>query len=170
MAKLRYGSANDPLLKDFEWEGTPQELLEIYDGLKERLGNTLQVENSIPRQYNLPQKPIIRPANRMRSDYSELAKKMPSVEQLMVYILGKPKFEHDIIDVGMKFFGKPIKSREYGRLYRHLRSRLDEARKRIEASEHGAFERKPTPNRNLPAYTFKKISATSLDMSLQKTS
>lgn len=155
MAKVRYNSAKDPILGHFEWEGTPQELLEIYDGLKQRLGNAIQTRNNVPRRYNLSQKPI-------PSDYSELAQKMPSVEQLRTYILGKPKFEHDIVNVAKRFFGKPVKSREYGRLYRQLRNRLETARKQIEAFEGGAFEQKSTPTRNLKAYTFRRVKATPL--------
>lgn len=165
MAKLRCNSVNDPILNNLEWIGTPQELLDIYDGLKQRLGNNLQIQSNIPEAFE--------PKNMrhfLQNDTQELSKKMPTVDQLAVYILGKPRFQHDIVDVSMKFFGKQLKSREYGRLYRQLRIRLDDARKRIEALQRGAFERRPTPDRNLPEYIFKKVNATPLDTTLQKTS
>lgn len=178
MAKLRCNSTNDSVLNQLEWEGTPQELLAIYDGLKERLGNALRKEDIVPHQYDPRPKSITEPRLRsitelvfgLPNDYSELAKKMPSVDQLIEYILGKPRFEHDIVDIGKKFFGKQVNSRQYEKLYRELRTKLEFARKSIEASQGGAFERKPTPSRNLPAYTFKKINATSLDISSQKIS
>lgn len=171
MAKLRCNSVNDPILNQLEWEGTPQELLTIYDGLRQRFGNTLQIGNIISRHYDISPKSTDRSTHIMfQSDYPELAKKMPTVEQLILYILGKPRFEHDIVDIGKKFFDRQINSRKYKKLYRELRTKLELARKSIEASQGGAFERKPTPNRNLPSYTFKKINATSLDTSLQKAS
>lgn len=166
MAKLRCDSING----HFEWEGTPQELLEIYDGLKQRLGNTIQIENSVPRQYD-PTPPFVRHAHVLpHCDYSELAKKMPTVAQLTAYILSKPKFEHDIADVGLQFFGRQIKSREYGKLYRELRAKLDMARKAIEVSQHGAFDRRSTHPRNLQVYTFRSVSAMPLGIQPEKTS
>jgi len=169
MAKLRYDSINDPILGHFEWEGTPQELLSVYDGLKQRLGNTLQIGNSVPRQYDPTPRPIIRHAHPvLQCDYSELVKKMPTVSQLVTYILSKPKFEHDIADVGLQFFGRQIKSREYGKLYRALRAKLDMARKAIEASQHGAFERRSTHPRNLQVYTFRSVSVMPLSIQPEK--
>ncbi len=177
MAKMRYDSVSDPILGHFEWEGTPQELLVIYDGLKQRFGNTLQIGNSVPRQYDPTPKYIVAkgpmvlkaPAI-LKSDYSELAELMPTVEQLIAYILSKPKFEHDIVDVGMKFFHKPLKSRKYGRLYRQLKAKLENARKQIEATQRGAFERRSTPARNLQIYTFKPIISIFLGQPSQKAS
>lgn len=154
MAKLRVYSKEDPMLGYSEWIGTPQELLEIYDGLKQRLGDTLQTQP--------PQKATIQLPNRMPSDYSEMTEKMPTVKQLITYILEKPRFEHDIVDVGKKFFGKPVKSREYGRLYRQLKARLETARKEIEAIQRGAFERRSTHPRNLKVYTFRRVNAVPL--------
>lgn len=164
MAKLRCNSVNDPILNNLEWVGTPQELLDIYDGLKQRLGNNVQIKTGFSETFDpkfIPQ---------AQSDMQELSKKMPTVDQLAFYILGKPNFEHDIVDVSKRFFGKQINSRQYGKLYRELRTKLETARKSIEASKRGAFERKPTPYRNLPKYTFKKVNATPLDTTLQKTS
>jgi hypothetical protein len=159
MAKLR----QDPKTGCFEWEGTPQELLSIYDELKQRLGNTIQIGNTIPHKYDIPPKHIA-----LQCDYSELAQKMPNTGQLVTYILSKPKFEHDIIDVELKFFGKQIKSREHGRLYRELRAKLESARKMIETSQHGAFERRTTRPRNLQVYTFRSVNATPLGIQPEK--
>ncbi|MCJ7635371.1 hypothetical protein MUP77_23655 [Candidatus Bathyarchaeota archaeon] len=164
MAKLRCDSASEPVLGHFEWEGTPQELLAIYDGLKQRLGDTIQIGNNVPRQYDIPRHTTL------HCDYPELAKKMPTVGQLVNYILSKPKFEHDIADVGLQFFGRQVKSREYGKLYRGLRAKLDMARKAIEVSQHGAFERRSTRPRNLQVYTFRSVSATPLGIQPEKTS
>jgi len=164
MAKLRYDSVNNPTLRDFVWEGTPEELLSIYDGLKQRLGNTIQIENNIPRKYDVAPIHNIK----LRCDYTELAKKMPTIDQLAIYILSKPKFEHDIVDVATNFFGKQIKSREYGRLYRQLRTRLENARKLIEVNQHGAFERRTTHPRNLQRYTFRPVNAMPLGTQEEK--
>jgi hypothetical protein len=171
MAKLRFDSVNEPMLKNSEWEGTPQELLSIYDGLKQRFGNTTQIGNNVPRQYDPTPLTFVRHAHAPPyCDYPELAKKIPTVEQLESYILSKPKFEHDIIDVARKFFGKPIKSREYGKLYRELSAKLDKARKLIEASEHGAFERRSTRPRNLQVYAFRPVSATPIGLQTEQKS
>jgi hypothetical protein len=166
MAKLRF----DLNTGNAEWEGTPQELLEIYDALKQRDEPKHQVIISVPQvDDKIPIPDSIRMQITKVSDEQELSKRMPTKEQLMFYILGKQKFEHDIVEVEKKFFGKQINSRKYGKLYRELRTRLEAARKSIEASNSGAFERKPTPYRNLPSYTFKKINATPIDTTLQKT-
>ena len=171
MAKLRYVSANDSILRNFEWEGEPQELLAIYDGLKKRLGNSLQIDNTIPHKYD-PQPKSVSGHLSFRSvvpqDYSEISKKMPTLDQLTEYILTKQKFEHDIIDVGLKFFNKPIRSRQYGRLYRELRAKLENARRSIEASQHGAFERRSARPRNLQVYTFRPVNATPLGLQPEK--
>jgi hypothetical protein len=161
MAKMRF----DPSTGNAEWEGTPQELLLIYESLKQRFGNTPRIENPTSPQRD-PVPKHIPPY----CDYAELAKKMPTIEQLMTYILSKPRFEHDILDVGVKFFGKPIKSRQYGKLYRELRTKLELVRKAIEVSQRGAFEQRPAPNRNLRIYTFKQVNATPLGLAPQKTS
>jgi hypothetical protein len=167
MAKLRF----DPVTGKSEWEGTPQELLAVYDELKKRLGNTIQTENNEQSQSELRFRFI---PNHLKftppCDYSELVQKMPTIDQLVRYILGKPKFEHDIVDISMKFFGKQIKSREYGKLYRQLRIRLENARKQIEVHEHGAFERRSGRPRNLKIYTFKRINAMPLGIQPEKTS
>lgn len=165
MAKLRCDSVLEPILGHLEWEGSPQELLSVYDGLKQRLGNTLQIGNNIPQEYDPTPKHIV-----LHCDYSELAKKMPTVDQLIEYILTKPKFEHDIADIGVRFFGKQVRSREYGKLYRQLRAKLEIARRRIEADQHGAFERRTTRPRNLHVYAFRSVNAPLLGIQPQKTS
>jgi hypothetical protein len=171
MAKLRCNSINDPLLRHLEFEGTPQELLTIYDGLKQRQGNTLQIGNNVEHQFDPTPKSIVRhPHIILNSECSELTKKMPMLDQLVIYILGKPKFEHDIIDVEMQFFGKQIKSRQYGRLYRELRAKLENARKTIESSQHGAFERRSTHPRNLQRYSFKPMNSVLFEPQPQKPS
>jgi len=162
MAKLR----QDPKTGCFEWEGTPQELLSIYAELKQHIEKTVQIMDTIPHKFD-PPIPIHTSLN---TEYQQLSKKMPTVDQLMIYILSKPKFEHDIVDVGLKFFGKPIKSRKYGKLYRELRAKLENARKQIEVGQHGAFERKSTHPRNLQRYTFRSVSATPLGIQPEKTS
>jgi hypothetical protein len=164
MAKLRCNSVNDPILNQIEWEGTPQELLSIYDGLKQRLGNTIQLSSPITIKYDVTRRPTI---GQLRTqvrivppdDYADLAQKMPTVDQLMLYILGKPKFQHDIVDIELNFFKKQINSRKYGRLYRELRNKLEMARKNIESTQHGAFERRSTRPRNLQVYTFRQMSS-----------
>jgi hypothetical protein len=161
MARMRY----DPKTGNFEWEGTAQELLEIYDGLKQRSSNTLQIGNSIPRRYDIPRKLVTSKIRLLPSDYDELEKKMPTVEELVAYVLSKPKYEHDIVDIGKKFFGKQINSRKYGKLYRDLSANLDRARKSIEATQRGAFEQRPAPNRNLRIFSFKQVNATLLGTS-----
>lgn len=163
LAKMRF----NPNTGNFEWEGTKEEVLEIYDEIKKREQNNApqindNVSVSIPASIKLHFE--------QRHDMENLSKRMPSVEQLMFYILGKSKFEHDIVEIEKKFFDKQINSRKYGKLYRELRTRLETARKSIEVSNSGAFVRKSTPYRNLPAYTFKKINATPIDTTLEKTS
>jgi hypothetical protein len=156
MAKMRYDSANNA----FEFEGTPQELLSVYDGLKQR--KTLS-DKEIKRVHER----ILTQATR-QAEHVELESKMPTSEQLVSYILSKPKFEHDIVEVGIKFFGKAIKSRKYGKLYRELRDKLEKTRKLIEADQHGAFERRSGRPRNLQVYTFRSVSATPLEIQAQR--
>jgi hypothetical protein len=167
MAKMRCDSVKDAILNSIEWTGTPQELLAIYDGLKERLSNNVQIKTGISEKFEprfVPQ------FFQSQSDIQELSKKMPSVDQLITYIFEKPRFEHDIVEVEKKFFDKQLNTRIYPKLYRELRAKLDVARKSIEESQRGAFERKPTRHRNLPFYTFKKVNATPIDTTLQKPS
>ena len=165
MAKLR----QDPKTGCFEFEGTPQELLSIYDELKQRKEKTIQIADTVPHKFDPPG--TIPPAPSLRLLECELLKiNMPTVDQLTTYILSKPKFEHDILDVETHFFKKQIKSRKYGRLYRELRTKLENARKSIEVSKHGAFERRSSRPRNLQVYTFKPINSVWLGEPSQKTS
>jgi hypothetical protein len=167
MAKLRIDSVSGTC----EFEGTPQELLIIYDGLKQRLGNTIQIGNAVPSRYDVPRKAVVGRINfGLPADYSELAQKMPTVEQLVLYILGKPRFQHDVIDIELSFFKKQVNSRKYGRLYRELRTKLELARKAIEVREHGAFERRSAHPRNLQVYTFKPITSVLTQPESQKPS
>jgi hypothetical protein len=170
MAKMRCNSVNNPLLNQLEWEGTPQELLAIYDGLKQRANDNLQLGITITPKTTIVSSGTFA-SGKIRfkpSDEQELSSKMPTVDQLVSYILGKPRFEHDIVEVGKKFFGKQLKSRDYKKLYRQLRMNLETARKSIEVSQQGAFERKRTPDRNLPAYIFKRIHASPFDAAFNK--
>lgn len=165
MAKFRI----DSIIGHLEFEGTDQEILTIYDGLIKRHNasnpsNHIQIVNTVSHKYDPPKHFVL------QCDYSELAKKMPTVDQITTYIMCKPKFEHDIVDVGKKFFDKPINSRQYGKLYRELRMKLENARKQIETTQHGAFERRSAPQRNLQIYSFRSVNATPLGLQPQKTS
>jgi hypothetical protein len=162
MAKVRYDSEVDSILGHFEWEGTPQELLEIYDGLKKRLDNNLQLANSVTRVYDPSPRLIIKGIHTITAESAELAKKMPTIEQLITYIASKQKFEHDVIEIENKFFERQIKSREHGRTYRELRKRLELARKAMEIKYHGAFERRSGRPRNLQIYSFRLVNAAPL--------
>jgi len=163
MAKLRYDSVTGKI----EYEGTPEELLSIYDGLKQREIAAKSKETPSSHQ----EIPIRDWLQSKTAEQKELEAKMPTVKEIIEYILSKPKYEHDIVDVSKKFFnGKQIKARQYGKLYRTLRAKLELARQGIEASEGGAFERRRSPYRNLQIYTFKKVNATPLDTTSQKTS
>jgi hypothetical protein len=166
MARLR----QDPK-GNFEWEGTPQELLSIYDELKQRTEKTIQITDTVLHKFE-PSNAIHTPIDLSSRllEYQQLNEKMPTIDQLTVYILSKPNFEHDILDVETHFFKKQIKSRKYGRLYRELRARLENARKSIEASKHGAFERRSARPRNLKVYTFKPINSVLLGEPPQQTS
>lgn len=172
MAKLR----QDPKTGCFEFEGTPQELLSIYDTLKRGTEKTVPLEGTIPHGIE-PQRPttvisttaLSSIASRMR-ELQQLDARMPTVDQLITYILSKPKFEHDILDVETHFFEKQVNSRKYGRLYRELRTKLENARKSIEASQHGAFERRSARPRNLQVYAFKPINSVLFGQPPQKTS
>ena len=170
MAKLR----QDPKTGCFEFEGTPQELLSIYDELRQRTKENpqaIQIVDTVPRKFD-PSVPMRASPNlgaRML-EYEQLSKRMPTVDQLTAYILCKPNFEHDILDVETKFFEKQIKSRKYGRLYRELRAKLENARKSIEISQHGAFERRSARPRNLQVYSFKPINSVLFGQPSQKTS
>jgi hypothetical protein len=166
MARLRFDSNGN-----LEFEGTPQELLVIYNELKQQTSTKVPSKDFpqvISNSSKIPT--VMLRAQFVPNDVEQLFERMPSVEQLTFYILGKTKFEHDIVEVEKRFFGKQINSRQYGKVYRELRTRLEAARKSIEASQRGAFERKPTPYRNLPAYVFKKVNATPIDTALPKTS
>ena len=150
-----------------EFEGTDQELLAIYDGLlKKRQTDQIQIVDQVPHKFDPPP-----PTHRQFAlEVQELRKSMPTIDQLITYLLSKPKFEHDILDVETHFFTKQINSRKYGRLYRELRTKLENARKSIEVSQHGAFERRSARPRNLQVYSFRPVNATLLGIQPEKTS
>lgn len=142
MAKLRYSPASGL----FEWEGTIEELARIYDELIERENiNTQHIMRN-------------RRAHGFRVSDLELMQKMPTSDALFEYIMSKPRYEHDIKQIGEAFFGKQIKAREYPNLYRKLSYELEKMRKRIEREKNGAFEQKKSTFRNLKKYVFKPLS------------
>jgi hypothetical protein len=167
MAKLRYDSVNGKA----EFEGSPEEILAIFDGLKQReiAGERIKTIVVNGKRYRATHPhdteghTLLQPET---IEQRELEAKMPTIKELFEYILSKPKYEHDIIDVSKKFFGKQIKAREHGKLYRKLKARLELTRKGMEASQRGAFERRRSPYRNLQIYTFKKVNATPLSTTL----
>lgn len=89
---------------------------------------------------------------------SSLAQRIPTVDQLITYILSKPpKFEHDILSVANYFLKEKITSRKNPHEYRKLSSSLQNARKIIEHQKQGKFEALPTSEKNLKRYTFKSL-------------
>ncbi|NWG10285.1 hypothetical protein HXY33_00810 [Candidatus Bathyarchaeota archaeon] len=154
MAKLRYSPATGL----FEWEGTTEELVHIYDYLIERENTNTQ---RVTRNRHL---------HGFRVSDLELMGKMPTSDALFEYVLSKPRYEHDIKQVGEAFFGKQIKAREYPNLYRKLSYELEKVRKRIEKEKNGAFEQKKSTFRNLKKYIFKPLSRSLLSTYEQRPS
>jgi hypothetical protein len=156
MAKLRYDH--------IEFEGTPQELLSIFDGLKQRGIVTSSdsdvktlIYNGIRYRASSPEKR--RTTLEKITESQNLEARMPTEDQLVEYIVSKPRYEHDIVDVAKRFFGKQIKSREHQRLYRQLHQELVRARARIEIEKRGAFEQHSTSAKNLKVYSFRPVNA-----------
>lgn len=138
--------------KEFEFEGENVEILELYDEIVKRLEGVVAPK---------PVEPVRIPAKRGIEFF-----KLPSDDDLISFILSKPKYSHDIVEVQEHFFGKRIPSRANPRLYRKLAQQLFRVRKIIEEKEQGRFQTITSPSRNLKRYVFEPLTA--LDKLLQK--
>jgi len=82
---------------------------------------------------------------------------LPPDEAVISYITSKPQFEHHLLEIQRKFFGRVFSSRGkdqrmYHRTARHLRLIRDA----IEMRYNGKFKEKPAGIRNLKCFTFVK--------------
>ena len=141
--------------EEFEAEGTEEEIISLYDRVRQHIEECKMEAASLSSRFTV------------RTKEDELARSMPTIEQLIGFILSKPKYEHDIVEVENHFLKKRITSRENETLYRKLSFDLQKARKVIEMQKAGAFEQQATLSKNLKKYIFKPLSR-SLTETFQK--
>jgi hypothetical protein len=141
--KLRFKVEN----QEFEAEGTEEEIVSLYNKVRQNIeGYKIEATASLSSSFTVETKE------------EELARRMPTVEQLISFILSKPKYEHDIVEVENHFLKRRITSRENETLYRKFSFDLQKARKVIEAQKVGTFEQQTTLSKNLKKYVFQPMS------------
>jgi hypothetical protein len=85
---------------------------------------------------------------------------IPTVDQLMEYLLKQDRYEHDILSIEDVFWDRRVTARENQLLYRKLHDNLERARHKIEAITPGKFEQQLTSTKNLKKYVFKPLTQT----------
>jgi hypothetical protein len=85
---------------------------------------------------------------------------IPTVDQLVEYLLKQDRYEHNILDIEDVFWGKRVTARENQLFYRKLHDNLERARHRIETTKPGKFEQQLTSTKNLKKYIFKPLTQT----------
>lgn len=141
--------------REFEAEGTEEEILSLYDRLCTHMDELKMAKSNSVDLADLDAE---------AEKYEELVQSMPTVEQLVSFILFRPKYEHDIVEIENHFLKKRITSRDNPSLYRKLSFDLQKARKVIETQKQGAFEQQATPTKNLKKYVFKPLSRSLTDV------
>ena len=126
--------------KEIEFEGEKAEILDIYYEIMET-----SITFHAPK-HTVPSKPVTK--------VETLKMKPPTDDDLIEYILSRPKYSHDIIEIEKHFLGKRIAARSYPSLYRTLANQLKRVRKKIEEEKQGEFEAIRTKARNLKRYAF----------------
>jgi hypothetical protein len=145
MPKLRFKIYE----QEFEAEGTEEEILSLYDRLCTHIDELKIAESNSVNLATLDAE---------ARAHAALSLSMPTVEQLVSFILSKPKYEHDIVEIEDHFLKKRITSRDNPSLYRKLSFDLQKARKVIETQKAGEFVQHATPSKNLKKYMFKPLS------------
>ena len=130
--------------REFEFEGEKAEILEIY---RELTQITPAVHVTEHRRKTLEGKRVMPNV------------KLPSDSDLIEYILSRPKYSHDIVEIQKCFFGVRMSSRANPSLYRRLANQLHRVRKSIEQTEKGEFETITGKAKNLKRYVFHPISS-----------
>jgi len=136
----------------FEAEGTEEEIISLYDRLSAHIEEVKMA------------------ASDAAASLEKSSHNLPTVEQLVSFILGKSRYEHDIVEIEDHFLMKRITSRDSPNLYRKLALDLQKARKVIEAQKQGAFEQQATTKKNLKKYVFKPLSKSLTEMFGEKPS
>jgi hypothetical protein len=91
---------------------------------------------------------------------------LPSDEEVMNYILSKKDYIHDSREVQQHFFGQTFMSRgKWQRMYYKTTVQLRTVRETIEKQQKGKFEERPSGERNLKRFVFKKANPSEIPAS-----
>jgi len=84
---------------------------------------------------------------------------LPDDETVMNYILSKPQYTHDLVEIQQKFFSRTFQSRgKDQRMYHRTARQLELVRKTIEKRFGGTFKGEPAGKRNLRRFIFVKTA------------
>lgn len=140
--------------RDYALEGTKAMVLDMLSDLEKKYERKDSTNLSV--SVTLPHRTL--PPRRVKTKTTTMD--VPTVEQLVDYILTKVRYEHNIVEVEDVFWGKKITARENQLLYRKLHDNLGKARHKIETMKQGKFEQQLTSSRNLKKYIFRPIMQT----------
>ena len=152
MAKLKI------LLDDIgnlEVEGTPEELSNFLKTYK----TPLVKKNNVVLTQEV-ETPTIESSHKGSSDDIEQIS-LPTVSEIVDYILTKPDFEYHTKELQVEFLGRKIKYREYPGLYGRFDRIIKSAKKHIEADHDGSWVTKTLPlegKTHVNLYRFKKYN------------
>ena len=149
MAKLK--------LKDLDYielDGTPKELADFIKNLKSQphshqstdLNNGVETKVSFVQNSDFNK---IRTETQFKPTLTEVI--LPSVEEIVDYIISKEDFEHHTKELQEKYFGRPVKYRNEPALYGSLDRIVRNARKIIVKEHNGTWD--STERRNLGGKT-----------------
>jgi hypothetical protein len=136
MAKLRWKIGE----KEYEIEGEPSEILKIHEEL------TGKIEHPSDHSERSA-KPAGKP--------SVLNAKVPEAHQIIEFILSKPNYAHNSIEIQEQFLKRRVTSRGYPSLYRRLVLNIEKARQEIERTKSGKFEAHRSIKNQEKTWTFK---------------
>ena len=108
---------------DTVYEGTVDEIKQIMseiDYLKKNQTNNNKITNT----------PIL---------LENIKEQLPSKQQIIDYILSKPKYENDSADIQQNFLGRHIKSKSEERLYHNFAQLIRNAREDIVKNHNGEW-------------------------------
>jgi len=147
--KLKFKIAD----RDIELTGTKQDVLDTVRELEKMYGGTVNLSANVA--IGQPSK-----ERRRTKTAKEHQFEIPSVDQLVAYLLTKDKYAYDIFEIEDVFLKQRISARDNQTIYRKLSAALEKARHRIEMMKQGKYEQQLTSSKNLKKYVFKSIVQT----------